>query len=359
MSSISKGDEFEARVFDALSEELRSERLIVAPKRAQIFRKKAYHSRDRQANITTDVSIEAYLPDRELPTLVWVFECKDYSGSVPVDDIEEFHAKLQQIGEDNTKGTFVTSGALQKGARTYAESKKIGVVRLLPSDQLITILEFLTAASLRKLTGLSFPLRSQIPNIEAGVGFLLRMTATGFQIGIHCYHIRLMAKVSGPTNRWTRAAGACFSTCLVAAKGALMRAAASTPPLYSREAEMSEEILEKIMKAVGKPVEFRYPGNEGTQRGRLIDRAIIVPSNPVDGVPYWDVVDLIEFQKETAKCIRVGYYRKKDHLRWGSQTTIVEPVAMWKRILVETARKKKWFHDLLDDVMAELRKGAV
>jgi hypothetical protein len=110
---------------------LRNEPLIVAPKRARIFRKKPYHSRDRQANITTDISIEAYLPNRELPTLVWVFECKDYSGNVPVDDIEEFHSKLQQIGEDNTKGTFVTSGALQKSARTYAESKKIGVVRLL------------------------------------------------------------------------------------------------------------------------------------------------------------------------------------------------------------------------------------
>jgi hypothetical protein len=150
MSSLAKGDAFEASVYEALAEQLRSEQLCVAPKHAKIFRKKAYHSRDRQADITTDVSIEVFLPGRERPTLVWVFECKDYAGSVPVDDVEEFHSKLQQIGEDNTKGTFVTSGALQKSALTYAESKKIGVVRLLPSAQLIVLLEFFTPASMAR-----------------------------------------------------------------------------------------------------------------------------------------------------------------------------------------------------------------
>ena len=72
---------------------------------------------------------------------------ENYAGAVPVDDVEEFHAKIQQIGEDNTKGTFVTSGALQRGALAYAKSKGIGVIRLLPDDQLITVLEFLTMSS--------------------------------------------------------------------------------------------------------------------------------------------------------------------------------------------------------------------
>lgn len=150
MSSQAKGDAFEARVYAALAEELRNEKLCVAPRHAKIHRRKAYYSPDRQADITTDVSIEVFLPDRKRPTLVWVFECKDYTGRVPVDDVEEFHAKLQQIGEDNTKGTFVTSGALQKSALTYAESKKIGVVRLLPSGQFIVSLELVTAESLTR-----------------------------------------------------------------------------------------------------------------------------------------------------------------------------------------------------------------
>jgi len=150
MSTFSQGEAFELRVYDALAEELGNERLGISPKRAQIFRKKGYHSRDRQSDIITDVSIELYLPNRQKPTLVWVFECKDYKGRVPVDDIEEFHAKLQQIGEDNTKGTFVTSGALQKSALQYAESKRIGVIRLLPSDQIVIYMEYITAASLAR-----------------------------------------------------------------------------------------------------------------------------------------------------------------------------------------------------------------
>lgn len=146
MSGRAKGDAFEAKVFAALSKELQGDRLIVSPKTARIFRSKSYYSRDRQSDITTDVSIEAFLPGRDEPTFVWVFECKDYTGRVPVDDVEEFHAKLQQIGADNTKGTFVTSGALQEGALKYAESKKIGVVRLLPSDQIIVLMDMTRAA---------------------------------------------------------------------------------------------------------------------------------------------------------------------------------------------------------------------
>lgn len=147
MDTTARGDAFEQRVYGALVKELENERWGVSPRAARIFQRKAYHSRDRQANIVTDVSIEVFLPGRERPSLIWIFECKDYSGKIPVSDIEEFHAKLQQIGEDNTKGTFVTSGGLQRSALAYARSKGIGVVRLLPSGQISTWLECLTQTS--------------------------------------------------------------------------------------------------------------------------------------------------------------------------------------------------------------------
>src|SRR3989338_851740 len=150
MSTTAKGDAFEQRVYDALAEELRNERLCASPRNAKIFKKKAYYSRDRGASIFTDVSIELFLPGRERPSLVWNFECKHYASTIPVDDIEEFHAKLQQIREDNTKGTFVTSGALQRSALAYAQSKGIGVIRLLPDDQVVIVMELLTIRSLEE-----------------------------------------------------------------------------------------------------------------------------------------------------------------------------------------------------------------
>lgn len=150
MSTTSKGDAFERRAHNALKEVLICDRLCVSPKAAKIFRKKAYHSRDRDADIITDISIEVTLPTKERPSLIWIFECKDYSGCIPVDDVEEFHAKIQQIGEDNTKGTIVTSGALQSGALNYARAKGIGVVRLLPDNQIEHVIEFLTMDSLSR-----------------------------------------------------------------------------------------------------------------------------------------------------------------------------------------------------------------
>lgn len=115
------------------------------------------------------------------------------------------------------------------------------------------------------------------------------------------------------------------------------------------------ESLEKIKNAVGRETHFHFPGSEGDKRGTLKDRAIILSNPRSIGVPYWDVVDLIEFPDEKQKWIRIGYYRKPSgRLNWASQTTISEPVTVWKRLLVESAREKPWFRRLLESVMREL-----
>jgi hypothetical protein len=114
--------------------------------------------------------------------------------------------------------------------------------------------------------------------------------------------------------------------------------------------------ISKIKSCIGKKVSFKYPGNEGEKNGILKDRAVVKSIQEPGTVPYWDVVDLIEFQGEKEpEWIRIGYYRKpKDKLNWGSQTTITEPISIWKRILVNTAKEKKWFRDLLLDVIKEI-----
>src|SRR3972149_12009975 len=117
--------------------------------------------------------------------------------------------------------------------------------------------------------------------------------------------------------------------------------------------------LNKILSRIGRRVSFKYPGNEGVKHGILKDRAVVESTNAFGAVPYWDVVDLIEVKgEEEPEWIRIGYYRKPKHtLNWGSQTTITEPVSIWKRILVNAVREKKWFRDLLEDVMIELKNA--
>jgi hypothetical protein len=114
----------------------------------------------------------------------------------------------------------------------------------------------------------------------------------------------------------------------------------------------------KIDSCIGRKVSFKYPGNEGDKHGILKDRVVIESTNEIGRVPYWDVVDLIEFAGEKEpEWMRIGYYRKpKQKLNWGSQTTITEPLSIWKRIFVDAAREKRWFRDLLEDVMSELKK---
>lgn len=116
-----------------------------------------------------------------------------------------------------------------------------------------------------------------------------------------------------------------------------------------------KEVRAKLQEAVGKPVTFNYPGGKDKRRGCLKER-VIVWSGPPRGegnqirAVYWDVVDLIEFPPSGRhrRWIRIGYYRQVgDKLRWGSQTTITEPLQTWKRLFAQAANEKKWFRDVL------------
>lgn len=115
------------------------------------------------------------------------------------------------------------------------------------------------------------------------------------------------------------------------------------------------EIMEKIRSCINKPVNFKFPGSEKKKCGTLKDRVIVPSNNEKTQIPYWDVVDLINFPNEKEKkWIRIGYYRKKERLVWGSQTTITEPVTVWKRLLIKAAREMQWFKDLLQEIVQEL-----
>jgi len=135
MSTLKKGNDFEDKVFGHITTELSNDRLHVLGKRSKAYQKKGYFSKNRQSEIITDISIETFLPDASDYSLLTVIECKDYGTAIPVDDIEEFHSKIQQISGNNVKAIFATSAALQRGALNFAKSKKIGVIRYLPDNQ--------------------------------------------------------------------------------------------------------------------------------------------------------------------------------------------------------------------------------
>ena len=129
-SSTSKGDRFEKVVFTMIQELLNKDQLPINSKHSKVFQKKGYYSEKRKANIIIDISVECTLPGEDKPTMYLLIECKDYNHPIPVDDVEEFYSKTQQIVGLNAKAIMVTSNLLQSGALNFAISSGIRVLKL-------------------------------------------------------------------------------------------------------------------------------------------------------------------------------------------------------------------------------------
>lgn len=138
---MSKGKTYEQDVLNMLQDELSRGNLGIDPNLTRVRHKPNYFSRDRGKDIIFDVSFEVFRKTAAEPHLIWIWECKNYSHTVPVDDVEEFHAKLSQIGADRTKGTMITPVGFDPGAVEFARSKGIGLCRLIPQEALVWLME--------------------------------------------------------------------------------------------------------------------------------------------------------------------------------------------------------------------------
>jgi hypothetical protein len=139
MNTVEKGTKFEERVYTKLKEMLENNQLSWAnPNFSDIYMQKGYYSRDRDADIKVDVSIEVYPPvegSSEIALLVPV-ECKDYQKPVPVGKIEEFNTKVRQISGLNCKAIFFSSSGFQKSARDFAMNNRIALAYLPPNEKI-------------------------------------------------------------------------------------------------------------------------------------------------------------------------------------------------------------------------------
>ena len=140
ISSRAKGDYFEEQVFALVRRAVSDGESFLNPTTCQFFQKKGYYSRDRGAEIIVDISVESWLFGAQEWSVLFVVECKNYGHAVPVDDVEEFVAKLDQIAGKNVKGALFTTRGYQKGAVAFARSKGIGLARILPSKQVDWVL---------------------------------------------------------------------------------------------------------------------------------------------------------------------------------------------------------------------------
>lgn len=129
LNTTKKGDIFENEVFIFFENEINANRFYAKKECCKIFAKKGYYSKDRLKDIIFDISIEIYLANQDKYSMLILIECKNYNHKVPVDDIEEFYQKVEQISGGNTKAIIVTPNAFQEGTFNFSQSKGIGLLR--------------------------------------------------------------------------------------------------------------------------------------------------------------------------------------------------------------------------------------
>ena len=98
------GNEFEIKAFDIINRVIQQEQLGHCSKYIKLFQKKGYYSALRKKDIIFDITIEVWPPGANRYVLLYVIECKSYDTKVPVNDVEEFHHKIQQISGVNEIG---------------------------------------------------------------------------------------------------------------------------------------------------------------------------------------------------------------------------------------------------------------
>ncbi len=130
--------DFESEIAAYLQREIHIRNFGLNPATARVVSRPRYFSKLRGSNITFDVSIEVWpFPNADRPTLIWIWECKDYpTRNVTVDEVEEFHDKMTQVGAH--KGTIVTRKGFAVGAIALARSYGIALI-VLEKEQITCI----------------------------------------------------------------------------------------------------------------------------------------------------------------------------------------------------------------------------
>jgi Zn-dependent peptidase ImmA (M78 family) len=134
MSTLATGDAFEASAFAVIETELAAGRLGLEPKCSKMCRRPRYFSRDRNADIVFDFSIEISRPGASEYTFRWIFECKALGRRVSVDDVEEFSSKVGQVAGHSVKAIMVTTQGYQPAALAVAKAKGIALIRHFAND---------------------------------------------------------------------------------------------------------------------------------------------------------------------------------------------------------------------------------
>lgn len=139
MNTVKLGNEFETKSYDIIEQALKNDDLGLIPKYCKILKKPKYYSFRRKKDIIFDLSIEVTPPKAKNPTLIYLIECKNYSNTIPVDDLTVFAEYVNQIEGFATKGIFIANNKLQSGALETVKSYGMMLIEVDDNDYNIVL----------------------------------------------------------------------------------------------------------------------------------------------------------------------------------------------------------------------------
>ena len=164
------GIPLEDEVFAILQRLIESDGLPYKSERCQLHRRKAYYSPDRQGLVNFENVIEVFRslnrPSDSKPAHVVFYECKDHGRNVEVGEIDEVCGRLGVSFGFSMKAYIVTRKGYSSGALKTANSKGIGLIKIMPDEKFKVVIEFLTADSIARKRQ-DFPRRTTCALLDA------------------------------------------------------------------------------------------------------------------------------------------------------------------------------------------------
>lgn len=135
MNTVKVGDKFEDKSYRLIEKAIENDELGISKSSARVFKKKGYYSARREKKIIFDLAIEIWPKNAKRYSFLFLIECKSSnSKKVPVDDVEEFWSKIDQVAGKNVKGIMISDNSFQEGGLTFAKNTGMMLIEVDSED---------------------------------------------------------------------------------------------------------------------------------------------------------------------------------------------------------------------------------
>lgn len=138
LNTTAKGDAFEKRVYDIISNLLSQNEFPANCRYSSVYHKHKLYSKKEEQDVIFDIAVETTMPNSNTPSMIYIIECKDYKRFVSVDKVRNFAYQLNEVGAH--KGFIFTTSGFQSGAYKIAKENHIGLVKVSEDNTLNWIL---------------------------------------------------------------------------------------------------------------------------------------------------------------------------------------------------------------------------